>query len=113
MHSLARPLHHHGPSLAEVVFGRKRWFVVPPSTSISFNPTVSTLTWYHSHLQRGGLPKGMWQCSQQPGEVLYLPGNWWHATLNVGETVFFLNFVEMADLANHQHSLLNGASFPS
>jgi hypothetical protein len=28
-----------------------------------------------------------------PGEIIYIPNNWWHATLNLGESVFISCFV--------------------
>ena len=32
------------------------------------------------------------ECNIVPGEVLYFPSNWWHAVVNVGETVFVSSF---------------------
>merc|ERR1719329_990606 len=29
-------------------------------------------------------PKGMKFCEQKPGDILYVPFNWWHATRNIG-----------------------------
>lgn len=32
-------------------------------------------------------------CVLRPGEALYFPSHWWHATINVGETVFMSSFL--------------------
>ena len=34
-----------------------------------------------------GLPAKMIACLLEPGEVIYVPRLWWHATLNVGESI--------------------------
>uniref|UniRef100_A0A0G4FXV4 JmjC domain-containing protein n=1 Tax=Chromera velia CCMP2878 TaxID=1169474 RepID=A0A0G4FXV4_9ALVE len=40
------------------------------------------------------LPPGVTTCTCRPGgEILWIPDRWWHATLNVGETVFLSDFV--------------------
>lgn len=102
------PFHFHGSQFVEVTQGRKRWFVAPFNVGLEleFNPSLSSLVWLQSLTARAGsapgaeaggalprLPRGVMTCSQGPGETLYLPPRWWHATLNVGETVFFLDFV--------------------
>ena len=29
----------------------------------------------------------LYECTIGPGEVLFFPDHWWHATINIGETV--------------------------
>mmetsp|Transcript_60976 Transcript_60976/g.114972 ORF Transcript_60976/g.114972 Transcript_60976/m.114972 type:complete len:313 (+) Transcript_60976:101-1039(+) len=112
------PFHWHGAAFFEVTQGQKRWFFAPPHYDFSDAWGMSSLSWLHSlwgrtsvsfhrdaeKVQRAlldgessssvPLPQGVWTCTQGPGEVLYIPAGWWHATLNVGETVFFLDFVQ-------------------
>lgn len=88
------PLHRHGAAFLETVYGTKRWFVGAPGTDLRFDPRKSTFHWFHMHQTRGTWPHDVLFCSQQPGEVLYLPDDWWHATLNVGEVLFYLDFLE-------------------
>eukprot|EP00397_Hematodinium_sp_SG-2012_P057491 GEMP01071935.1.p1 GENE.GEMP01071935.1~~GEMP01071935.1.p1 ORF type:complete len:288 (-),score=34.63 GEMP01071935.1:290-1153(-) len=83
------PLHKHGPALLEIFSGRKRWFVSPPSATPPFDPNTSSFKWFHAG---NGMDQIM-MCTQHVGEALWLPTDWWHATLNVGETVFYLLFV--------------------
>lgn len=88
------PLHKHGAAFSETAFGLKRWFLAPPSSNVRFEPGQSTFDWFRSHVAEGSFPEDIQMCSQKPGEVLYTPEGWWHATLNVGETVFFLDFLQ-------------------
>ncbi|NWI87486.1 JMJD8 protein, partial [Pitta sordida] len=33
------------------------------------------------------------ECTLRPGEVLYFPDRWWHATLNLDTSVFISTFL--------------------
>ena len=35
-------------------------------------------------------------CTLTPGEVLFVPDQWWHSTLNIGQTVFISTFLDTA-----------------
>jgi ribosomal protein L16 Arg81 hydroxylase len=78
---------------AEVFSGRKRWFVAAPDAKPLFDGRNTTLQWYRrvapSWPGRARLLEGT--CGR--GDLLYLPGFWWHSTLNVGQTVFMSVFV--------------------
>ena len=43
------------------------------------------------------------QCDIRPGEVLYFPSMWWHAVVNLGETVFMSSFEQ--ENARHDERL--------
>ena len=95
-------------ALLEVPWGRKRWFVAPPSDIKSedtppFDPEVSSFQWYHQNhklysldnvegRRKGEVNSRLQMCTQNEGEALWLPNDWWHSTLNIGDTVFFLLF---------------------
>jgi hypothetical protein len=81
-----RPFHAHGPALFAMMAGVKRWFVRRPNASFE---------WQTFEVSRAGslrandeLPAGwsdhVWQCSQRPGELLWVPDFFHHATLNYG-----------------------------
>jgi len=87
------PFHFHGPGFAEVIHGRKRWFLYPPDEQPSFDPDNSTLHWYmytYPNLPREKKPL---ECLLRPDEVIYFPNLWWHSTLNVETSVFISTFL--------------------
>lgn len=87
------PFHRHGHVFAEVLHGRKRWFLYDVDEEPEFDPNETTLKWLHekyTKLREDALPM---ECVLGPGEVIYLPDWIWHGTLNIGETVFVSTFV--------------------
>jgi hypothetical protein len=75
------PFHTHGPVFSESVLGRKRWFISPPQYKPTFSGNVTTLSWV---TDGGPLREAHMQaCTAEEGDVLYLPLDWWHATLNL------------------------------
>jgi hypothetical protein len=87
------PFHIHGPGFAEVIYGRKRWFMYPPDMRPEFHPNRTTLQWLvddYSRLAANRLPL---ECTVSPGEVIYFPDRWWHATLNIDTSVFISTFL--------------------
>lgn len=94
--------HFHGPGFSEVISGAKRWFLYPPpphaASSSSrnvpgFNPNMTVVQWvsevYSTFENESGLRP--LECVIRPGEVLYFPDRWMHATLNVEHYVFFVS----------------------
>ncbi|XP_060116614.1 jmjC domain-containing protein 8 isoform X3 [Heteronotia binoei] len=87
------PFHWHGPGYSEVIFGRKRWFLYPPEKTPEFHPNKTTLSWLldtYPYLPPWERPI---ECTIHPGEVLYFPDRWWHATLNLDTSVFISTFL--------------------
>ncbi|XP_054849636.1 jmjC domain-containing protein 8 [Eublepharis macularius] len=87
------PFHWHGPGYSEVIFGRKRWFLYPPEKTPEFHPNKTTLSWLldtYPFLPPWERPV---ECTVHPGEVLYFPDRWWHATLNLDTSVFISTFL--------------------
>ncbi|ELU10495.1 hypothetical protein CAPTEDRAFT_19179 [Capitella teleta] len=87
------PFHFHGPGFAEVIYGRKRWFLYPPHQEPRFNPDKTTLHWLldeYPNLHGSDMP---YECTMGPGEVLYFPDHWWHGTLNIDTSVFISTFL--------------------
>jgi hypothetical protein len=83
------PFHQHYGAFIEVLFGRKRWSLYPPSASPRFSPSQS-----HSGWIRHILPtltksdkESLQECVQHANETMYVPQDWHHAVLNLGETV--------------------------
>eukprot|EP01065_Artemidia_motanka_P025910 TRINITY_DN30849_c0_g1_i1.p1 TRINITY_DN30849_c0_g1~~TRINITY_DN30849_c0_g1_i1.p1 ORF type:complete len:630 (+),score=140.60 TRINITY_DN30849_c0_g1_i1:114-1892(+) len=74
--------HFHGAVFSGVVHGRKRWGLIPPAYSY-FN-TVPGKQWFDSAASKKPFVK---HCVQRAGDVLFLPRNWGHTTLNIQTTV--------------------------
>ncbi|NXJ57777.1 JMJD8 protein, partial [Spizaetus tyrannus] len=87
------PFHWHGPGYSEVIFGRKRWFLYPPDKTPHFHPNETTLAWLHRTYPALPLAERPLECTLRPGEVLYFPDRWWHATLNLDTSVFISTFL--------------------
>ncbi|CAD7957586.1 unnamed protein product [Amoebophrya sp. A25] len=57
-----------------------------------FDPEKSSFNWFHDREDENPQSR-IRMCTQETNEALWLPNEWWHATLNIGETVFWLLFV--------------------
>jgi len=87
------PFHVHGPGFAEVIYGRKRWFLYAPGNRPIFDPDTTTLKWFMEEYPNLVGDKRPYECVMNPGEVIYFPDMWWHATLNVDTSVFVSTFL--------------------
>eukprot|EP01134_Creolimax_fragrantissima_P005309 CFRG5309T1 len=89
------PFHRHGAVFAEVLHGHKRWYLYPKGSTEppKSHPNRTTLLWTLEHyptLAKHELPM---ECVLGANEVLYIPNEWWHATLNLAQSVFISVFV--------------------
>jgi tetratricopeptide (TPR) repeat protein len=76
--------HQHTAAWNALLFGYKRWFLLPPFHF--YGPTTIAMdAWARSWRERFG--SGLYECVQQPGEVLFVPQYWYHAVLNVSDCV--------------------------
>ena len=88
------PFHRHGAVYAEVMAGSKRWWLSPPHQEPAFNGNSTQLSYALSHPAE---EPGILACTAYANEVLYIPANWWHATLNLAPyTAFTSAFVREA-----------------
>uniref|UniRef100_A0A7S1APA9 JmjC domain-containing protein n=1 Tax=Noctiluca scintillans TaxID=2966 RepID=A0A7S1APA9_NOCSC len=80
--------HTHGEAALGLVFGRKEWLLMPPGdmTDEILGSSLNTSA-YLSHLAHAEWPHGMHYCDQRAGDILFVPHNWWHATVNHGVTI--------------------------
>jgi histone arginine demethylase JMJD6 len=79
------PVHFHTGAFNAVLFGRKRWFLHPPSTAYWANKPA--LPWLMDGDAHGvGVDQPL-ECMQHPGDVLYVPPQWGHAVINVEDVV--------------------------
>lgn len=83
------PEHIHTDAVNALVYGRKRWFLKPPEHA-SYSK-LPPLAWFrskepHGYVnQKGRLP--LYECVQQPGDVIFVPNGWGHQTLNIQTSI--------------------------
>ncbi|XP_076468981.1 uncharacterized protein LOC143299581 [Babylonia areolata] len=81
--------HKHADTWNAVVYGKKRWFLYP----ITNTPPGGVYHgfhmryWYERVYPNLTASQRPLECVQQGGEILYLPEGFYHATLNIGDTV--------------------------
>jgi hypothetical protein len=111
-HGSGVSFHTHGPAIGEAVHGAKRWFLYPPGPAPPFQGDRSQLQWVvetRPHLLSAGSvaasPRDaparagpVLECTLQPGELIYVPAHWWHATLNLGPYCAFVSVFTREDL---------------
>lgn len=104
--------HIHGPGFSESLHGRKHWLLYPPSQPPSFDANFTSRHWmehmYTSLVdkrdngrvnEKGGKEKNHqenehelpWECTLYPGEMIYFPDMWYHATLNLDTYTAFVS----------------------
>ena len=81
-------MHFHNAALNTLVYGRKRWFML--SKYDAYNSRTAALHWFRG--SRGGYDtlkktEQLFECIQQPGDVIYVPESWAHSVINVETSV--------------------------
>lgn len=84
---------------ALVLFGLKRWILFPPEQKPEFNPDFSAMQWVINTLPTYN--STAIQCVLAPGELLWIPNDWWHLTLNIGETGRSVLFFSIPHVNNY------------
>lgn len=88
------PFHFHGHGFSEVIYGEKRWFLFPPDMKPDFEPNMTTFYWFMTNYDTLDKANGnFYECVIKPGQVLYFPTHWYHATLNYARTIFITAFI--------------------
>jgi len=76
------PTHAHGDAWLALAHGAKRWFVAGPDEPLEDDPLATSRDVY----ARGGYANAS-SCLQLPGDVVFVPRGFKHATLNVAAAV--------------------------
>jgi len=69
------------------------WFLYPPFQRPHFGPDKTSLHWVTTEYPLLTEDAKPLQCILSPGQVLYIPEDWLHSTLNLGQSVFISSFV--------------------
>ena len=86
------PFHFHADGFSEVLHGAKYWLLTPGKPP-RFRENGTSLSWVVHDLPRLSAHERPQTCLIRPGDVLYFPHGWYHAIVNVGETVFMSTFL--------------------
>ena len=78
------PWHYHRAAFNVLVYGRKRWLLTPPPHSrySTVHPKAS-----FAADDVPSKPAHTFACTQESGDVLFIPESWGHATLNRAESI--------------------------
>uniref|UniRef100_A0A7S3Q1M7 JmjC domain-containing protein n=1 Tax=Chaetoceros debilis TaxID=122233 RepID=A0A7S3Q1M7_9STRA len=83
--------HTHGPGFSLSIHGRKHWILYPPEDKPSYDPDYTSRYWMeetYTKLPEESLP---FECTLSPGEQLYFPDLWHHATINLDSYTAFVS----------------------
>ena len=75
------PGHFHRSAWNVLIYGKKRWFLYPPTEA--FYSRQHVWSWW----QQQSKPTGAMECIQYPGDLVFVPDMWGHAVLNLQESV--------------------------
>lgn len=87
-------------SCVTTIQGHKRWLLIPPGPGITKEYLcgkrgILPITYFDNSWPKlkndenninGKLPLVI-ECIQYPGETMFIPGGWWYAVLNLGDTI--------------------------
>jgi len=87
--------HVHGPGFSEALHGRKHWVLYPPSLQDAhdFPKDQSSRQWMehvYTNLTAASLVLPV-ECTLNPGDLIYFPDRWWHATINLDPYTAFIS----------------------
>jgi len=72
----SHPFHKHGEAWIGQVHGRKLWWFLPPETQ----PIPEKVNACDYLTGKVPIPEGTFTSLQEPGDFMWLPKNWYHAT---------------------------------
>lgn len=81
--------HVHGPGFSEAVHGRKHW--VLQETEPEFHPDQTSYNWMYYNYSVMKESERPMECTLHPGDMVYFPNMWWHATINLDEYTAFIS----------------------
>lgn len=85
--------HYHGPGFSEVILGSKQWFLFPPHVRPvpGYDPNMTVKSWSDEIYPSLPPDSQLSECTIYPGEALYFPSDWMHATLNLDSYNVFVS----------------------
>ena len=84
--------HVHGPGWSEVLHGRKHWVLYDrQSQPPTFHPDQTSYNWMSNVYPLLSNNDRPWECTLRPGDMIYFPDMWWHATINLDAYTAFVS----------------------
>mmetsp|Transcript_27190 Transcript_27190/g.51519 ORF Transcript_27190/g.51519 Transcript_27190/m.51519 type:complete len:321 (+) Transcript_27190:193-1155(+) len=86
--------HKHGPAFSHTLIGRKAWFVYPRGKQPPIGSSEdmwSSVAWFWNTFGDLASEEKPQTCVVEAGEVLYVPGNFYHQTINLATYNSFLS----------------------
>lgn len=80
------PFHLHADAVNVAVSGRKQWYIYTPKLSLYSRTPISQ--WVDTALSALDEKDRPLQCTQYPGDVVYVPLDWGHAVENLSDETF-------------------------
>ena len=85
--------HVHGPGFAETIWGRKHWVLM--NDKPDFHPDQTSRNWMEYTYTNMTAEQRPLECTLAPGDILYFPDRWYHATINLDPyTAFVSSFTQ-------------------
>ena len=85
------PMHYHEAAWNALIYGSKRWFMLPPHAAIySTKPALLFFKEDYPKLLAESADKPWlrpYECMQRAGDVIVMPTGWGHATINTAASV--------------------------
>eukprot|EP00935_MAST-01C_sp_MAST-1C-sp1_P001949 g1949.t1 len=79
-------LHQHTNAWNALVYGAKQWFLFPPYAM--YGPTGMPMTqWLDDFYPQLKESTQVFECTQYPGDVLYVPTDWYHGVINLKDSI--------------------------
>lgn len=88
-HNSGVSFHSHSDSWNALFAGTKQWFLYPPNIRPSKEYPIyhGQLNWNQEVLNTLENQDKPLECIQNAGDVVFIPEMWYHATVNMGETI--------------------------
>lgn len=79
------PFHFHRNAWNVLIYGLKRWFLMPPPHAHYSRQHVWDW-WKTSHMNAASLDHVL-ECVQHPGDMMFVPDMWGHSVINLRESI--------------------------
>jgi len=82
------PFHKHAMLWKGLTMGKKAWYILPPGSMSEAmhdftGPNLFPVRTFHGMMQTRKVGQRPLYCVQTPGETMFIPNYWWHATMNM------------------------------